>query len=126
MTIATEESSFVTGTLVYFVPPADGSKPWTDVNAAIKEGVGRNWTIQEHVLEIENLRGKEDSVALDVNGFQFFKSPAAHRAFNVDADIEKEYYPESIELAKKLTGASRVVVFDHSELSEPGFIVTII
>ncbi|THH28142.1 hypothetical protein EUX98_g6040 [Antrodiella citrinella] len=115
MTIATKEPAFVTGKLVYFVPPADGSKPYTDINADIKdETSGKNWTRQEHILEVENLRGKEDSVSLDVNGFLYAKSPAAHRAFNVDADVEKEYYPESIELAKKLTGASRVVVFDHT------------
>ena len=35
-----------------------------------------------------------------------------------DAEIEKEYYPESEELIKKVTGASRVVFFDHSELHE--------
>jgi len=115
MTIATKEPAFVAGKLVYFVPPADGSKPWSDINTDIQhEEHGRNWTKQEHTLEIENLRGKENSVSLDVNGFQFYKSPSAHRAFNVDADIEKEYYPESIELVKKLTGASRAVVFDHT------------
>ena len=36
-------------------------------------------------------------------------------AFEDDAALEKEYYPESIALIKELTGASRVVVFDHSE-----------
>jgi hypothetical protein len=42
---------------------------------------------------------------------------AAHKAFTNDADIEKEYYPESIELIKRVTGASRVVLFDHSTSS---------
>ncbi|EEB92672.1 hypothetical protein MPER_08785, partial [Moniliophthora perniciosa FA553] len=37
-----------------------------------------------------------------------------HKAFNDEAEIEKEYYPESIELIKKITGASKVVLFDHT------------
>ncbi|TFK37367.1 hypothetical protein BDQ12DRAFT_157158 [Crucibulum laeve] len=65
-------------------------------------------------MVIENVRGKEESVTLDTAGFQFFKSPAKHTSFTDDAEIEREYYPESIELIKKLTGATRVVLFDHT------------
>ncbi|KAH8073006.1 hypothetical protein BXZ70DRAFT_748481 [Cristinia sonorae] len=116
MTINNKEPASVTAKLVYFVPPADGSKPYADINVDInsKEGEGRNWTRATHELEIENLRGKEDSVTLDVNGFQFFNSPATHKTFENDEEIEREYYPESIELVKKLTGASRAVIFDHT------------
>ena len=64
---------------------------------------------------IENLRGREGSATLDTTGFQLYSGrPAKHTSFSNDEDIEKEYYPESIELIKKLTGASRVVLFDHS------------
>ncbi|KAJ7916201.1 hypothetical protein B0H13DRAFT_1609641 [Mycena leptocephala] len=56
----------------------------------------------------------ESAASLDKTGFQLFKHPAKHTAFTNDADIEKEYYPESIELIKRLTGASRVVLFDHT------------
>ena len=43
---------------------------------------------------------------------------ATHTAFDNDEAVEREYYSESIALVKELTGASRVVVFDHSESSD--------
>ncbi|KAK7440398.1 hypothetical protein VKT23_017035 [Stygiomarasmius scandens] len=103
----------VPGTLLYFTLPPDGSHPYTHIN----EVPGRpktNWEAEKHVVQIENIRGKEDTVSLDTAGFQFYKHPAKHTSFESDEEIEKEYYPESIELIKKLTGASKVVLFDHT------------
>jgi len=97
--------------LNYFVAPADGSKAYHSVYT---DPPDKNYTHEPYEVEIENVRGKEDSVSLDTTGFQFFKAPAKHTAFSSDAEIEAEYYPESIELLKKLTGASRVVLFDHT------------
>jgi len=105
----------VSAELTFFSPPPDGSKPWTNVDADRSNGQQSNWSKECHVVEIENLRGKEDSVTLDTAGFQFFRRPSAHEAFTDDTEIEKEYYTESIELVKEITGASRAVVFDHSE-----------
>jgi hypothetical protein len=73
-----------------------------------------SWVQVEHTAEIEDLRGKEDSVTLDTAGFQFLKKAAKHQSFATDEVIKNEYYPESIELIKELTGASKVVLFDHS------------
>jgi len=101
--------------LRYFVPPADGSKPYQYINADPKLGERvRNFTHEPYGVEIENVRGKEDSYSLDTAGFLFAKDEAKHKAFTSDEEIEAEYYPESIELIKKLTGASRVVLFDHT------------
>jgi len=105
----------VNTTLVYFVPPADGSKPYIHINADSASGERpKNYTQEPYDVDIENLRGKEDSVALDTAGFQYFNAPAKYTSFSSDAEVEAEYYPESIELLKKLTGASRVVLFDHT------------
>lgn len=104
--------------LQYFVPPADGSKPYNTVNVDPDTGEReKNYTMERYDVEVENVRGKEDSVTLDIAGFQFVKAPAKHISFNSDAEIEAEYYPESIELLKRITGASRVVLFDHSKAS---------
>jgi len=115
MTVASNEPSSVTANLIYFKPPTDGSKPFTDINVDVRnEGEGRNWTKEPHDVQIENLRGKEDSVTLDVHGFQFFKGSSTHKSFSNEEEVKAEYYPESIELVKKITGASRVVPFDHT------------
>ncbi|KAH9941899.1 uncharacterized protein BXZ73DRAFT_41715 [Epithele typhae] len=101
------------GQLLYFTPPLDGSKPYIYIN---DDGTRpqRNYQQATHEVKIENIRGKEDSVSLDKTGFQFYNRPAAHKSFQNDEEIEKEYYPESIALLKELTGASLVVPFDHT------------
>lgn len=109
-------SNTITAELVYFAPPKDGSKPFTHINADPLTGQRpQNWTQEPHEVQIENLRGKEDSVTLDTAGFQFGKEAAKHTSFTNDDEVEREYYPESIELVKRITGASRIVPFDHSE-----------
>lgn len=111
------EPSTVSATLHYFVPPADGSRPFQTINSDPATGQRqRNWTQEAHTVKIENLRGKESSVTLDANGFQFISgTQPKHTRFVDDEEIKREYYTESEELLKKVTGASRVVFFDHSQ-----------
>ncbi|KAH9065044.1 hypothetical protein EDB87DRAFT_1187285 [Lactarius vividus] len=105
---------FVDTTLRYFTPPADGSKPWSNINVDPTTGErASNWEYTTHAVKVENLRGR-DEATLDKNGFQFFHHPANHTSFVNDEEILREYYPESTELIKQLTGASRVVLFDHT------------
>lgn len=113
MTISLQDTT--TAKLSYFEPPLDGSRPYNNINAGSNGYNDSNWVraVKEDI-PVENLRGREDSVTLDTAGFQFYRSPAKHTSFRNDEEIEREYYPESIELIKKLTGASRVVLFDHS------------
>jgi len=107
--------SSTTGTLNFFVPPKDGARAYQSINATPVTGVrDRNFTLESHEVEIHNLRGNESAATLDTAGYQLFKAPAKHTSFANDAEVEKEYYPESIELIKRLTGASRVVLFDHT------------
>ncbi|PFH47203.1 hypothetical protein AMATHDRAFT_77307 [Amanita thiersii Skay4041] len=107
--------SFVKASISYGVRPADGSPAYQHINANPVTGKReKNWTLKEREVEIENIRGKEDSFTLDTAGFQFYTRPAKHKSFTNDEEIEKEYYPESAELIKELTGASRVVFFDHT------------
>ncbi|KAH8109947.1 hypothetical protein DFH11DRAFT_1691011 [Phellopilus nigrolimitatus] len=102
-------------TLKYFTPPPDGARPYQHIDADPTTGArARNYELRPYAVEIENLRGKEDAVALDTAGFQFFKAAARHTSFANDAEVENEYYPESAALLKRLTGASRVVLFDHT------------
>lgn len=101
--------------LDYFVPPADGSKAWQFINADPATGQRRrNFTMQPYEMDIENIRDKEHAYDLDTAGFLFAKNEAKYKDFGSDEEIEREYYPESIELLKKLTGATRVVIFDHT------------
>jgi len=104
-----------TGSLVHFLPPDDGSRPYNYINADSASGKPRrNWTEDPRVVAIENVRGSEDQYKLDGAGFQFGKQASKHTRFLDVNEIQAEYYPESVELIKKMTGASSVVIFDHT------------
>lgn len=109
-------SDTTTAELFYFSPPADGSKPFTHIDADPLTGErSKNWKSVPHQIPVENVRGQEGNYTLDIAGFQFGKEAATHTSFQDDEAIKAEYYIESIDLVKRLTGASRAVVFDHSK-----------
>ncbi len=109
-----------TVTLNYGVPPTDGERAAVDFTGSPDPVTGefkKNFGSEERTAVIENIRGKEDSVSLDTTGFQFYKqaSKLSAEAFDDETIIKTQYYPESVDLIKKLTGASRVEIFDHSQ-----------
>jgi len=116
----------VTVPLNYFVPPPEGIRPWVDINFTFdpskhslsKPNEGRNWVLEPRQRSISNLRGKEDTVSLDKEGFQYVKHVSKEKDFTDDEKIQ-EYYEESVELIKNVTGASRAVVFDHTIRRQP-------
>lgn len=65
-------------------------------------------------IQVENIRGKEDKYNLDNAGFKYINHTSALTEFVDDAEIERVYYPETIEVLKAHTGANRVIIFDHS------------
>jgi len=122
MAIGNASPSVANTTLNYAVPPEDGSKAYLNINADPSTGKrASNYATESRPSSIENVRGKQDSVSLDTAGFQFYQAPATHKSFSNDDEIEQEYIPESIELLKRLTGASKVVIFDHSTSRNPLF-----
>jgi len=109
--------STVSTTLQYSQLPPDGSKPYMYVDHDLAAASGKprtNFEINPHETEIEDVRGQEQAYNTDNSGFQFIKHTSAHLKFTDNEEIKREYYPESIELLKKLTGANRVIVFDHT------------
>jgi hypothetical protein len=107
-----------TATLKYFLSPPDGSRLYANVDADSVAGKPvRNWIEKPHDVHIEDVRGKEALYKLDSAGFQFGREAAKHTSFLDDDEIQNEYYPESIDLIKKVTGTSNAVIFDHSTLT---------
>ncbi|KAG8711405.1 hypothetical protein FRC11_002862 [Ceratobasidium sp. 423] len=96
----------------YFTPPADGSKPYQWVDEV--EEPPRNWTAAQVPVKVENVRGREREFTLDSAGFEFHNIPSREKNFESDESIRAVYYEDSIETLKKLTGASRVVIYDHT------------
>src|ERR671939_1530515 len=70
-------------------------------------------TEEQHRVEIANGREARD-LALDANGFVLVEHHTAVKNF-LDADeLKRVYYPEVVALIRRVSGAGRVVVFDHT------------
>lgn len=114
-----------TAKLTFLIKPTIGAfqKIFADPETG-EEREEHNFEREVKEIVIENLRGKEDSVTLDTAGFQRFVRASKHTAFTDDEEVKREYYPESEEIIKELTGASKVVFFDHSKFNHTNFIIT--
>ncbi len=87
------------------------------VNQTFEEGnVDRAYTGQfsSHNVEIGNGRGLREQLSLDVHGFKLADHKTKVKNFLNEDEVKSVYYPEVEQLIKNLTGASRVVVFDHT------------
>src|SRR6185312_11884644 len=79
------------------------------------EGVpGTNIKAEPHVVRIDNLRQAAPRASLDVEGFQLVRHDTAVADFWDEAQTMALGHPETAELVKAVTGAARVVVFDHT------------
>jgi hypothetical protein len=65
-------------------------------------------------MSITNGRPLASQFALDRNGFIFVEHQTAVKDFFDKAQLEREYYPEVERLITKVSGATRVVVFDYT------------
>ncbi|CAE6490725.1 unnamed protein product [Rhizoctonia solani] len=104
--------SFIETKINYFTPPADGSKPYQWVDEV--DEPPRNWEAVEFPVKVENVRGREKEFTLDSAGFEFHTIPSREKTFESDESIRSVYYEDCVETFKKLTGASRVAIFDHT------------
>ncbi|KAF2451271.1 hypothetical protein P171DRAFT_347138 [Karstenula rhodostoma CBS 690.94] len=74
---------------------------------------------EPHNVTVRDVRGKEDQFTLDKNGFQFYKHVSREKDFLDDEKIKAEYYPETEQLLKDATGATRIHIFDHTIRRQP-------
>jgi len=67
---------------------------------------------ERRAVEVRDGRGEKFS--LDENGFVLVPHPTAVRHFFDAEELKRVYYPEVEKLVKAVSGAKRVVVFDHT------------
>src|SRR5437762_2735047 len=68
---------------------------------------------ERHRVEISNGR-EAQGLALETNGFVLVEHRTAMRDFFDANELKQVYYPEVEALMKRIAGASRVIVFDHT------------
>lgn len=68
---------------------------------------------------IRDISGEEDKYDLDTYGFQFVKHESKEKDFLDAEKIKTEYYAETEQLVKDVTGCSRTFVFNHAIRRQP-------
>jgi hypothetical protein len=110
--VATTSLPHIQASLNYLA--ATGEKP---VTYAYPPPPGVPWSTalpEEHATEIHDLRPAASELLLDGAGFQLLTHPSAVKNFWDEEEIKRVYYPESVELLKRATGASEARIFDHT------------
>jgi hypothetical protein len=69
---------------------------------------------RQHTVEIRDVRPVASTLSLEREGFQLLTAPTCVGDFDDEEAVRTRYYAETIALLEELTGASRVVVFDHT------------
>ncbi len=83
-------------------------------------GVPQRNTVQvKHTMAIQNAREHIDEISLDKQGITFTPHETAVKNFYDAEEVKAVYYPEVVELIKKMTGAEKVHVFDHNVRCAP-------
>lgn len=78
-------------------------------------GVPRTTFVDEpHRVSIHDARPLAHEVSLDGEGFALLDHRSAVRDFYDEDEIKRVYYPESEVFLKHVTGADRVLIFDHT------------
>jgi hypothetical protein len=86
------------------------------VNYAYDPPAGVPRSSGKHVAQsvaIRNGREVLDKLSLDTNGFVLTPHETAVRDFYDSEEVKSVYYPEVERLLKRVTGAERVLIFDH-------------
>src|SRR5882757_2021814 len=102
----------IEATLNYIVD--DGTKVFTETAAPGATDVRTGGKPDPRRVTIRNGRRYAGEFTLERNGFHFTSHDTQVRDFFDEAEVRSAYYAEMEALVKRESGASRVVVFDHT------------
>ena len=71
-------------------------------------------TQEKHRVTLNDGRAIRAKLSLDENGFVFVEHPSAMKNFFDAEALKSVYYPEVERLIRSVSGAARVLVFDHT------------
>ncbi|KZL84500.1 methyltransferase-like protein [Colletotrichum incanum] len=101
----------VVTTINYYDDPGDGSPPTPIIVGGQKVTNERKMT--PRTMTVTDITGDEDKFALDTHGFQYIRHTSVENDFVDEERVKAVYYPEMEKVYKDITGASRVVIFNH-------------
>ncbi|KAJ6124720.1 hypothetical protein N7471_012037 [Penicillium samsonianum] len=106
-----EKPHHVQTTLNFFKENEDGSPP-TPTYTSKPETYDR--PVAPLATTVHDISGHELDYKLDSHGFQLYYHESQEKDFLDEEKIKSEYYPETEQLLKDATGASRIFIFDHT------------
>jgi hypothetical protein len=92
----------------------NGEKLFTETAGPGGTDVRTGGTVDPRRVTIHNARLHSEPFALDREGFRFVRHDTKVADFFDEEQVRRVYYPEMEALVKAESGASRVVVFDHT------------
>ena len=92
----------------------NGEKLFTQTAGPGATDVRTGGTVDPRRVPIHNARLHAEPFALDREGFRFVRHDTKVADFFDEDEVRRVYYPEMEALVKAESGASRVVVFDHT------------
>lgn len=117
--IAAHESAGVMASMRFLQPwDKKGSNPFVRINP--ESGYERtNITWQDHIVMIHDSRPTMIDFNLDKHGFEYHHDVIPQKTIDTLRDNDQEsvrrlYYPHIENLVRRITGASRVIIFDHT------------
>ena len=102
----------ITASVNYIV--SNGEKVFTQTAGPGGLDVRSGGTPDPRSVTVHNARLHDGEFALDREGFRFVRHDTKMRDFFDEDEIRRVYYKECEELIKQVSGANRVVVFDHT------------
>ncbi len=106
------QANDITATLSYAVDT--GVKPVNETMGSGDMSRKRTGKRESHDVAIHDGRARRDEFEIDTQGFEFVDHPTAMKDFYDSEEVKAVYYLEVENLVKQYTGASRVLVFDHT------------
>ena len=105
-----------------YLEPWDASRAQPFFRAAPDAGFeSTNFRWMDYSVVVTDARPCKNDFSLDVQGFSFVEDPEGLTAelsnalrLNDNENVKKEYYPRIDSMVKRATGASRVIIFDHT------------
>ncbi|MFB3108280.1 MAG: CmcJ/NvfI family oxidoreductase [Candidatus Binatia bacterium] len=111
-----ESTDSIKASLNYLVDT--GEKPVTYTAKPGSTPEQRSGSYEKHTVTIQNGRPIIDQFSLEREGFVFINHETKMKDFYNEDELRSVYYPEMEQLVKDLTGASRVLIFDHTLRAE--------
>ncbi|WP_290649683.1 CmcJ/NvfI family oxidoreductase [Aquisalimonas sp.] len=109
----------VTAELTFMVPT--GQRPYVHTEALTGEPEPRyHAQLERRAVSVHDARSWANELSLDRQGVEYRGHATGVDDLYDDARVERDYHPEVEALVREVTGATRVVIFDHVRRRDDG------